>query len=145
MILAHTHIQTTKSSGSSSKRRLQFKGKDMLNIVSRKRTTSSSSNDGSEDKSPSRPTSARLNKFFHIPKLGRQSKEPPTDVDSRVKTASGHYSVAPRDVSVLERISHKAHNRESRIRKPHEVCSMQVFPVKVAILRMGIYMAWQMY
>ena len=99
----------------------------MLNIVSRKRTTSSSSNDGSEDKSPSRPTSARLNKFFHIPKLGRQSKEPPTDVDSRVKTASGHYSVAPRDVSVLERISHKAHNRESRIRKPHEVCSMQEF------------------
>ena len=118
----HTHIQTTKSSG-SSRRRLQFKGKDVLtNIVTRKRTTSSSSNDGSE-KSPSRPssrTSPFLNKVFHIPKLTKQSKES-TGVDSRVKTASGQYSVAPRDVSVLERISHKAQNRAQRVRKPHEV------------------------
>lgn len=115
----------------------------MLNIISRKRTTSSSSNDGSEDKSPSRPASSRLNKFFHIPKLGRQSKEPPAgDVDSRVKTASGHYSVAPRDVSVLERISHKAHNRASRVRKPHEVhgCGMQEFLFKYQlILIIAIY------
>ena len=121
----HTHMQTTKSSG-SSKRRLQFKGKDVLNIVSRrKRTTSSSSNDGdSENKSPLRPSS-RLNKLLHIPKLGRQSKDPTaalgTGIDSQVKTASGHYSVAPRDVSVLERISHKAQNRANRVRKPHEV------------------------
>ena len=121
----HTHMQTTKSSG-SSKRKLQFKGKDVLNIVSRrKRTTSSSSNDGdSENKSPLRPSS-RLNKLLHIPKLGRQSKDPTaapgTGIDSQVKTASGHYSVAPRDVSVLERISHKAQNRANRVRKPHEV------------------------
>ena len=96
----------------------------MLNIVSRKRTTSSSSNDGSEDKSPSRPSSRSspfLNKFFHnIPKLGKHSKDQ-TGVDSQVKTASGHYSVAPRDVSVLERITHKAQNRANRVRKPHEV------------------------
>ena len=32
------------------------------------------------------------------------------------------YDVAPKDVSVLERISHKAQRRELRVRKPHEVC-----------------------
>ena len=121
----HTHIHTTqsgKSSGGSAKRRLQFKGKDILNIVARKRTASASSNDGS-DKSPQQPSSQASPKFvskvFQIPKLVKQSKE--KSIDSRVKTERGEYSVAPRDVSVLERISHKAQSRADRVRKPHEV------------------------
>lgn len=93
----------------------------MVNIISRKRTASTSSNDGS-DKSPTRPSQASprfINKMFQIPRLTKQPKE--TSVDSRVKTGRGHYSVAPRDISVLERISHKAQSRARRIRKPHEV------------------------
>lgn len=120
-VISFTQSQSTKPGG--PKRKLQFSGKDVVNLITRRRTTSSSSNDGSE-KSPSQPTSRSSPRFFNkkvfqIPKLTKQPKE--TGVDSRVKTASGHYSVAPRDISVLDRISHKAHNRAHRVRKSHEV------------------------
>ena len=112
----------TKSSNGSTRRRLQFK--NVLNKMTRKSPASSASNNGS-DKSSSQQSSSRsnafINKVFHIPRLSRQSKDLETGVDSRVKTASGQYSVAPRDASVLERISHKAQNRARRVRKAHEV------------------------
>ena len=92
------------------------------------RTASTSSNDEGE-KSPTRPSSRAsprfVKKMFQIPKLLKTPKE--VSVDSRVTTGRGQYSVAPRDVSVLERISHKAQHRSRRIRKPHEVFSLTVW------------------
>ena len=53
------------------------------------------------------------------------SRSPGTDRrthDSRVVSASGgRYTVAHKDVSLLERISSRQHKQAQRVRKPHEV------------------------
>lgn len=100
-----------------------------MNFVTRKRTTScSSSTDGDHSvgtKSPARSTPSP-GPISRAAKILSKSPQMPRkeDVDTKVSTATGHFSVAPKDMSVLERISKRAHHRDSRVRKPHEVCAV---------------------
>ncbi len=41
----------------------------------------------------------------------------------QVSTNGGYYKLAPKDASVLDRISKRAQHHSSRVRKPHEVSS----------------------
>ena len=49
--------------------------------------------------------------------IKQKSKEP----EVKMKTKGGHYSVAARDASLIERIAHKVPKRSTRVLQPHEV------------------------
>ncbi len=53
-------------------------------------------------------------------KLTNAGDRSPVDVIVK-KSSGGHYSVAPKDASLIERIAHKAPSRALRVLQPHEV------------------------
>ena len=100
--------------------------------MAQRRTTSQCSST-EEDSKPSTPQidpkSPIFDKSFRLDSNAQKSPRLPKrgNVDSTVVGQKGaQYYLAPKDVSVIERISQRAQKRASRIMKPHEVRTVYI-------------------
>lgn len=118
----------TSSSGKSgsdgkgkSKRRLKFHGEKLdLRPWSTTPTPDgdvTSPNPRTPKSSSSKSSGSPVTLIRSGTPIKQKSKEP----EVKMKTKGGHYSVAARDASLIERIAHKVPKRSTRVLQPHEI------------------------